>query len=90
MIQLLLQEIRKQGTLIDIYSPLWSHTTDLIRVGGEYVNGVKVVCGLDNNSNAESYVKFNKDFLDRYEVEATFASVYSYETMMALKEYDKC
>lgn len=80
------QKIRKQGFNLEIYSPLWSHTSDLIRVGGEYVEGVKVVSGIDCDSKTKKYLEFENEFIEKYGLEVTFSSVYSYETFMALAE----
>lgn len=83
---LISQKIRKNNRKVDIYGPLWAHTNDLIRVGGEYAEGIRVVSGIDYDSTSEKYINFKNEFYEKYGQEITFSSIYSYETMMALAE----
>lgn len=80
------QTIRKNAVSVDIYGPLWAHTNDLIRVAGEYAEGIRVVSGIDYDNDSERFADFRKKFLEKYGQEVTFSSVYSYETMMAIKQ----
>ncbi len=82
----IVQATRKQGIDVDIYGPLWAHTNDLIRVAGEYSEGVRVVSGIDIENVSEPYLEFQKEFYEKYGQEVTFSSIYSYETMMALAQ----
>ena len=80
------QTIRKNHINVDIYGPLWAHTNDLIRVAGEYAEGIRVVSGIDYESQSDRYMQFNNKFYEMYGQETTFSSIYSYETMMALSQ----
>lgn len=78
--------LRKVGYDGPIYGPLWAHTDDLIRIGGSYMDGVKVVGAIDPNNSNEAYKRFKEEYTRRFGSEPTFASVYAYEAMMVLKE----
>ncbi|KOA20416.1 leucine-, isoleucine-, valine-, threonine-, and alanine-binding protein precursor [Clostridium homopropionicum DSM 5847] len=80
------QQIRKIECNIQIYSPLWSNTSDLITKGGSSVDGMYIVGAIDLNSKSKDFVDFKKSYLDKYGESPTFSSVYSYETSMALFE----
>lgn len=80
------QQIRKAGCNIQIYSPLWSNTADLIKKGGSSVDGMFIVGAIDLNSKSKEFIDFKKRYLDKYGESPTFSSVYSYETAMALFE----
>jgi len=80
------QEIRKVGSEIELYGPLWSHTMDLLRFGGEFAEGTKVVSAIDYKSESEEFINFASKYKERYGRDAAFSSIYSYETFMALAE----
>lgn len=83
---LIVQEMRNNEYDYSVYGPLWAHTNDLIRVGGESVNGVHVVSGIDYNHASETFRTFRDEYLRMYGEEITFSSIYSYESMMAVAE----
>lgn len=78
------QHIRKLNSKVHIYSPLWSNTADLIRTGGNAVEGMFIVGAIDLNDKSTEFVRFRDAYLDRYGENPTFSSVYSYETICAL------
>ncbi|GCD10095.1 ABC transporter substrate-binding protein [Clostridium tagluense] len=78
------QQIRKLGTNIHIYSPLWSNTADLIRKGGNAIEDMFIVGGIDFSDKSMNFVKFRNAYVDKYGENPTFSSVYSYETVEAL------
>ena len=77
----LTQEIRKMNMNIQIYSPLWSNTSDLIKKGGEAVEGMYVVGAIDLNDKTPDFVLFKKEYIEKYGDSPTFASMYSYEAV---------
>jgi len=78
------QHIRKLNSKVHIYSPLWSNTADLIKTGGNAVEGMFIVGAIDLKDKSTEFVKFRDAYLDRYGENPTFSSVYSYETTYAL------
>lgn len=78
------QNIRKLGSKVHIYAPLWSNTTDLIRTGGKAVEGMFIVGAIDLEDKSTKFVKFKDDYIDKYGENPTFSSMYSYETTYAL------
>lgn len=82
----LTQQIRKIGSGVQIYSPLWSNTTDLIKKGGNAVEGMFILGAIDLDDKMKSFVEFNEHYLNKYGENPSFSSVYSYEATNALFE----
>lgn len=80
----LAQQLRKHGSKIQLYAPLWSNTIDLVRKGGTAVEGMYIVGAMDLQDKDPGFVKFKEDFIGIYGEPPTFASVYSYEAAEAL------
>ncbi|MCB2297397.1 ABC transporter substrate-binding protein [Clostridium tagluense] len=78
------QQIRKLGSNVHIYAPLWSNTADLIRKGGNAIEDMLIVGGIDLSDKSVNFMKFRDAYLDKYGESPTFSSVYSYETVAAL------
>lgn len=78
------QQIKKIGCKVQIYSPLWSNTDDLIKKGGTAIDGMFIVGGMDINDKSPDFVTFKGNYIDKYGENPTFASMYSYETAIAL------
>ncbi|WP_164949508.1 ABC transporter substrate-binding protein [Clostridium sp. FP2] len=78
------QQIRKLGSNVHIYAPLWSNTADLIRKGGNAIEDMLIVGGIDLSDKSVNFVKFRDAYLDKYGESPTFSSAYSYETVAAL------
>lgn len=79
------QHIRSVGLNAQLYGPLWANTPELIRKGGTAVDGMIVVAGMDIDSSSEAYRQFAEAYQQHYGEKPTFASVYTYETVMAIK-----
>lgn len=69
---------------INLYGPLWAHTSDLLQYGGEAVEGAFLVSAIDLESEKEAFRKVNEAYQNAYGETITFSAVYSYEAMMAL------
>lgn len=78
------QQVRKLGSKVQIYSPLWSNTDELIKKGGTAIEGMFIVGGIDINDRSSDFVKFKENYTNKYGESPTFSSVYSYETAKAL------
>ena len=80
------QQFLKQEIKLPIFMPMWSMTNDLIKQGGPAVEGTYLINIIDFESSAPDFVKFKKDYYERYGAEATFASILSYEAAKVLFE----
>ena len=84
------QKLKQMKPDIDIYAGMWAMTGDLIKNGGKSVEGVYLPGVYDKNDRVISMANFRSEYIEKYEEEPTFASVYSYETVnmvfAALKE----
>jgi len=78
------QQIRKVGSNIQIYSPLWSNTTELMKKGGTAVEGMIIVGAIDLDNNKKDFIEFKTHYIDTYGEDPTFSSMYSYEATQAL------
>ena len=78
------QQLRKYGSSVQIYAPLWANTADLVIKGGEAVEGMFLVGAIDINRKATDLVNFKTKYFDRYGDNITFSAVYSYEATMSL------
>ncbi len=67
------------------YGPLWANTQELLRKGGTFVEEMILVGAIDFETEHDISKQFESDFYDQYGEQPTFASVYTYETVMALK-----
>ncbi len=78
------QLIKPQLPAIQLYAPLWANTPELIHKGGQAIDGMIIVGAIDSGAASTEYSTFKADFQGRFGEEPTFASVFAYETMMAL------
>ena len=78
------QQLHKATFKTQLFAPLWANTPELLRKGGDAVEGIYVLGGIDPDSTSEAYLKFSNTFEQRYGELPTFSSLYSYELMMAL------
>lgn len=80
------QTLAEEQLSIQLYGPLWANTQELVRKGGTSINGMILVGGIDQEDQVNSYLEFTKKYEENYGEPPTFASMYSYETLMALAE----
>ncbi|MDK2866902.1 MAG: branched-chain amino acid transport system substrate-binding protein [Clostridiales bacterium] len=78
------QRVYQEAIDVQLFGPLWANTPELMRKGGEAVEGVIVVGGIDPENDNPAFNAFYTTFTERYGEAPTFASVYSYETVRAL------
>lgn len=71
---------------VQLYGPLWANTTELIKKGGSYVEGMIVIGGFDLESKLNSMNTFVDAYYEEYGENPTFSSVYSYEATKILIE----
>lgn len=78
------QQFYKLETQLPIYLSLWAMNNDLILQGGDAVEGVFIPSLLDTESQNPAYLNFRAAYLNQFNAEPTFASIYSYEAAMIL------
>lgn len=83
---LLCQNLNKLNSSLPVFASLWSMTSDLITYGGKAVDRINISGVFNINSNNPSYIKFKSKYLERYNVQPTFSSIFSYEAAMVLFE----
>lgn len=66
------------------YGPLWANTQEILRKGGTFVEDMILVGAVDVESDDDSANQFLSNYYEQYGEQPTFASVYTYETVMAL------
>jgi len=79
------QRMVLRGIYTSVYGPLWSHTSDLLRLGGQAVENDYFVSGIDLSSDNPTYKAFVEAYQAAYGEAPTFPSLYAYETMSALE-----
>ncbi len=64
-----------------VYSGTWGMTTDVLRMGGEAVEGIVFPAQFDPNSARPAYQEFVREYKALYGQEPDMAAVYSYDTI---------
>lgn len=75
------QQLRKAGSTVHILATGWAMTDELVKQGGESVNGVVFNHYHNNNSSAPRYRDFVDRFEKRYQRSPDFISVLSYNAV---------
>lgn len=78
------QQVRKLGSDVLIASSGWSKTPDLIQHGGSAVEGLIFSQAYDNESQHSNYLRFKKQFRERFGKELDLGSVFGYEAAQLL------
>lgn len=63
-----------------LYSSTWGMTADVIREGGETVEGIHFPALFNPTDTSAGFMKFRENYLKAYATEPDFAAVYSYES----------
>lgn len=80
----LAEKIKALNPEMQLYSSMWSDTSELIKLGSEAVEGMVVVNWNAAKGDTEAYKHFYKTYVDRYGESPDFSAVYSYDAMKAL------
>jgi len=78
------RHMKSKGITIPVMCPAWSYTTEVIRVGGDSVEGFIFATLYAVNNTRPEFVDFKKRFMDRFGYQPGFAEAYGYEAAMAL------
>ena len=82
---LICQHLRKSGSTMDIIASSWSFIdADFIQNGGRAVEGTVCITGFNRESSSESFVKFKKEYEQRFGEEISMAGQLGYESAHVL------
>jgi len=82
---LICQQLKKENFDKPIFASGWSKTDALIKHGGSAVEGIIFSDTFNGQSKNKRYVEFRTEFKQRFGNEPDFASAYSYESILLLK-----
>ena len=80
----IVQAIRTNEINLNIYTSGWSNTSDLITLGGQYIEGIYTVGAVDTDSTSVKYIEFADNYEEYYGVKPSLPAMFAYDTMMAL------
>lgn len=63
-----------------LYSATWGMTADVIREGGDTIEGITFPALFNPEGNSKTYLDFKQAYRDTYAVDPDFAAVYAYES----------
>lgn len=81
---LIAQQSRLHGWGADLFGSGWTLSAPLIENGGKAVEGMSFVCWYDFNSQAPEFLKFQKEYQNRFKQSANFMAGNAYESMLVL------
>jgi branched-chain amino acid transport system substrate-binding protein len=82
----LCQQIRKVDKKLPIFTVGWATTDDLIKHGGNSVEGINYVQAIDMNSSQPMFKKFSTDLKTKFSLAPNFGSIYAYQAVYMLYE----
>jgi branched-chain amino acid transport system substrate-binding protein len=80
------QQIRLQKWEIPLFAAPWAHGQELLRNGGNAIEGLELIIAFDMDSPNPALEKFNAHYLNRYAQEPAFTAIYGYEVVQVLVE----
>jgi len=78
---LLCQQLRKLGSQIPVFSSEWSFAGDLLRYGGNSVEGLTLFHSFDLSARGSAYERFRTAYRGTFGKEPGFAAVNSYDAV---------
>ena len=78
------QQLQKLGSEAAIMGSDWSYTGTLVEFGGKSVEGFVFTTGVNMDSSEPAFLKFNKDYRQRFNADPNFPAVLAYETIKCL------
>jgi len=80
------QRIRPQDSKIRLLSGAWAYTDELMKWGGDYVEGMIFVIDYAADNPNPEFIKFRESYKNRFGKMPSFASAFTYEAVLALAE----
>ncbi|GAU77271.1 ABC transporter substrate-binding protein [Fusibacter sp. 3D3] len=81
---LISNQVKKTLGNIDIYSSMWGMAPEVISGYGESMANVYGVYAINPNSDSPQYLDFKTRYLEKYQVEANFGAIYTYNAAYLL------
>lgn len=78
------QQIRLQKWEVPLFAAPWARGLELLRNGGNAVEGLELIIAFDSDSPNPALEAFNAHYLDRYAQEPVFTAIYGYEVVQVL------
>lgn len=80
------QILKKENVDISVYSGTWGMTSEVIKLGGQAVEGVMFPSQFDPTSTSEKYLEFKTKYQNTFKAIPDFGAIYSYDTAMVIFE----
>jgi branched-chain amino acid transport system substrate-binding protein len=80
------QQIRLQKWEIPLFAAPWARGQELLRNGGNAIEGLELIIAFDSDSPNPALDAFNTHYLNRYAQEPVFTAIYGYEVVQVLAE----
>jgi len=78
------QQLRKEGSPVPVFSPMWAMTDDFLRHGGRAVEGVTFVHWYNKDYVGAQTEDFRRAYRERFHVQPDFAAQFAYEAARVL------
>lgn len=82
----LAQQVRKQGSTIQMYGSRWAKSGHIIDDGGKAVEGMILVSNYSEKRKSDKFMSFVKNYKQRFGEEPNFPQFYTYDAMYLLKQ----
>jgi branched-chain amino acid transport system substrate-binding protein len=78
------QQIRLQNWTIPLFTAPWARGEEMLRNGGNAVEGLELIIAFDSDAPNPKLKAFNAHYLDRFAQEPAFTATYGYEVIQVL------
>jgi branched-chain amino acid transport system substrate-binding protein len=80
------QQIRLQKWEVPLFAAPWARGEELIRNGGNAIEGLELIIASDSDATNPRLESFNSHYLARFAQEPGFTAIYGYEVVQVLVE----
>jgi len=81
---ILVQQLHKLGNTAAIFTSEWSATAELLRLGGQSIEGVRFLHTFDPDNHSPRFLTFRTAFLKQFGAEPGFAATHAYDATSTL------
>lgn len=82
----IVQELNKNGRVIDLYGTSWVKVSDIVKYAGKGVEDMMLVDTFVSRDPTERELDFRKRYVDSYYVDPNIVSIYFYEAMYLYRD----
>ena len=86
MTGILSQKLRKLGYKGEFIATIWAQTNDLLKVGGDAVEGINIISYIDSQLDNEGYKRFIDNLMKEFPKSSPARSMRSYELVYILAD----